>query len=150
MGVAVLAAGAVTPASAAFKLTIGGCNSFNAPLNELENMRTDGVALGRFDLTIGDTAYNFDRITDPDNTANPLSSVVVEKGDFPDDNESSGSSRSVRPLYMLWCDPTFGDRASVAGNGALSRLLGIRAYGWVAGAASGRASGASSLATISR
>lgn len=88
MGVAVLAAGAVTPASAAFKLTIGGCNSFNAPLNELENMRTDGVALGRFDLTIGDTAYNFDRITDPDNTANPLSSVVVEKGDFPDDNES--------------------------------------------------------------
>ena len=83
-GVAVLAAGAVTPASAGFELTIDGSNSFNAPLIEIENTRMDGVALERFGLTIGDTAYNFDRITDPEDTDEELSNVEIEQGDFPD------------------------------------------------------------------
>jgi hypothetical protein len=105
--VAVITAAVVTPASAGFELTIDGSDSFNAPLIELENTRTDDVALERFGMTIGDMAYNFDRITDPDDTDKALSKVDIEQGDFPDDVNRVNK-------FLLKFDPALTQKQSIS------------------------------------
>lgn len=83
-----LACCATTSAQAGFKLTIATSDDYgaNAPLMTLENTSSSRV-LDSFSLSIGDPAYNFDRITAPDDAGDPLSGATVTQGDFPDGGE---------------------------------------------------------------
>lgn len=80
-----LACCATTTAHAGFKLTIAETDDFgfNAPVLTLENISATGV-LQTFSLSIGDAAYHFDRITDPDDADDPLAGATITQGDFAD------------------------------------------------------------------
>jgi hypothetical protein len=83
-----LACCATTAAHAGFKLTIAESDDFgaNAPVLTLENTSAT-ERLDTFSLSIGDTAYNFDRITAPDDADAPLAEATIAQGDFPDGGE---------------------------------------------------------------